>query len=92
MHDPVQCEQPELLPEVQQDCKEFEFKLHIRLQALREPVLLYEGEVSLGNQVTNVTFAKNLESAAVAMSDGVFKMKGCHGTRGGDCFVLIEYY
>ena len=53
--------------------------------------LYYEGENTGGSQLTTVTFAQNLESAAIALSDGVFKMKRCNVNRGRDCYVLIEY-
>ena len=53
--------------------------------------LYYEGKSNGGNQLTTVTFAKNLESAAIATADGVFRMKRCNENRGLDCFVLIQY-
>ena len=54
--------------------------------------LYYEGQNVGGNHLSTVTFAKNLEGAAIATAEGAFKMKRCDDNSEMDCYVLIEYH
>ena len=54
--------------------------------------LYYEssGSPATGDLQT-VTFAKNLESVSMALSDGSYKVKRCNPTKRPNCFVLIKF-
>ena len=54
--------------------------------------LYYEndGSVATGSQQT-ATFAKNLESISLALSDGSYKVKRCHPEKSKSCYVLIKF-
>ena len=54
--------------------------------------LYYEstGSNATGDMQT-ATFAKNLESVSLALSDGSYKVKRCHPTRTPNCFVLMKF-